>query len=184
LTTPKPEQKKQPFVKTPNPLLFLYTFLPTYKAEMTVLYGLLVHYYNANEGYAWPNEDTLAFYYGKTTRTTREHLKVLKECGLVSMKKVDGKWRYKPLTPLDDDQFFARFPDALAEKEAREKARDEERERVAVSMANLRAKKNGNEDISEPDIEDEVAVTEEVPPEIPVLDVEEDEEMRQLRDWL
>jgi DNA-binding transcriptional ArsR family regulator len=150
MNTPKPEQDKNTvfFVKTPNPLFFLYTYLPKYKAEMTTLYGLIVHHYNDKEGYAWPNVDTLALYYGKTERTTSDHLEVLREYGLVDAKKSGNKWHFKPITPLDGDEFFAKFPEAGVEQRKRLKARDAERIRSAENMAKRRAKMMGMDEVA------------------------------------
>ncbi|WP_314587910.1 helix-turn-helix domain-containing protein [Paenibacillus terrigena] len=128
------------FVKTPTGMLLRYPFLPDYKAEMTALYGLIVHYYNEREGYAWPNVDTLALHYGKAVQTTSAHLTVLEKYGLISVRTVGGKKRFVPNPPKDEQELFASFPEALAEYQRRLKARDDERQRSAENMARLRQK--------------------------------------------
>lgn len=126
------------FVRTPTDLLFHYTLLPEYKAEMTVLYGLILHFYNEKEGYAWPNVDTLALYYGKSERTTRSHLAKLEEYGLLRTRMDGSKKLFVPVPPKPEDEFFATFPEALTERQRRLKQRDEERRRSAVKMSRYR----------------------------------------------
>lgn len=130
------------FVKTPHALLFDYPFVNKYKAEYTVLYNYIVHYYNEKEGYAWPNVDTLALYYGKSVKTTSQHLQALYELGLIERTKVGMKYQYKPIQPLEGSAFYERFPEATINKQSRIKERDRERERAASNMARKRERAN------------------------------------------
>lgn len=142
----------QAFIKTPNPLLFLYPFHPDFKAEMATLYALITHYYNEDIGYAWPNIDTLAFYYGKSAKTTSAHLDALKSVGLIEIIERGQKKQFIPLKPIDNEaEFFAKFPEALAEYNKRNQAREEERKRSAEHMAKLRARQRGEIEQKAPD---------------------------------
>ncbi|AUM66384.1 hypothetical protein C0R09_18700 [Brevibacillus laterosporus] len=130
------------FVKTPHFMLFYYTFLPKYKAEMTTLYGLLTHYYNVEEGYAWPNVDTLAFHYGKTAKTTGEHLDVLEEYGLLRTHMDGAKKLFVPVDPVSSlEELFERYPEAEREYKRRLAGRDAERRRSADNMARMRERR-------------------------------------------
>ncbi|MFC4103616.1 helix-turn-helix domain-containing protein [Paenibacillus xanthanilyticus] len=127
------------FVKVPYELLFRYTLLPKYKAEMSTLYALLIHYFNVETGYAWPNVDTLALSYGKSVRTTSEHLAILEEYGLLSACYDGNKKLFRPLAPIEDEaEFYRQYPAAEAERKRRETVREVERKRSADNMARRR----------------------------------------------
>ncbi|MCG7318568.1 helix-turn-helix domain-containing protein [Brevibacillus laterosporus] len=73
---------------------------------MTALYGILTHYYNVEEGYAWPNVDTLVFHYGKNAKTTGEHLDILEEYGLLRTQMDCAKKLFVPVDPESSVEEF------------------------------------------------------------------------------
>lgn len=73
------------------------------------LYGLIVDYYNVDKGVAWPSLERLAVDYGKTSKTTGNHLKDLREVGLIL---IVGRGQYVPLEPLGEDEFYRAYPKA------------------------------------------------------------------------
>ncbi|WP_051591211.1 helix-turn-helix domain-containing protein [Bacillus sp. UNC438CL73TsuS30] len=108
-----------------------YVFMDGYKTEMNYLYALIVDYYNAKKGYAFPSQYTLAAYYGKAEKTVVQHLKVLKRVGLIEVVS-NGRGRvnhYKPLKPLSKEELFAKYPEAA---ERYEKV-IQDKERLAAS---------------------------------------------------
>lgn len=114
----KPFSKKKDayqrhFIKLPSDLRH-YVHHPQVKAEMMYLYALIVDYLNEDEfGYAFPNVDLLALDYGKTSRTTSDHLKVLRDIGLIEI--IDGTMHgkaYVPYEPLEKDDFYEKYPEA------------------------------------------------------------------------
>jgi replication initiation and membrane attachment protein DnaB len=114
-----------------------YVYLPKYKAEMSYLYALLVDFYNTNHGYAFPSEITLAFNYGKTEKTTAQHLGILEEYGLVKIIRTKGKVsKYIPIKPLPVNQLFEDYPIARDKYEERERKAVEERERNKENLRN------------------------------------------------
>jgi len=114
------------FIKLPSNIRH-YVNLADFKAEMMFLYALIVNYYDADLGYAFPSQDTLAIDYGKTPKTVRQHLSVLKKYELIQMGYIDKKAIYRPLLPLDDKTFFSKYPSAWKNYQAAIKKRDEER---------------------------------------------------------
>lgn len=112
------------FIKLPSDTLH-YIHHPRMSAEKLLLYALIVDYYNAKEGCAFPSIETLALRYGKTADTTSRHLDDLKSVQLIDF---EVKGYYVPLMPLKEDDFYSEFPeawDAYKKKAARSRARRE-----------------------------------------------------------
>jgi DNA-binding transcriptional ArsR family regulator len=136
----KRREEGKHFVKIPSELVHHYTYHPDFKAEHSYLYAIIVDYYNADEGYAYPNRDTLAMRYGKNPKTLDAHLAKLK--GLDLMKVVvreDGKNVYIPLEPLAENDFYLKYPEALEEYKRRLKYRDTERVKAKERMQKFRS---------------------------------------------
>jgi hypothetical protein len=109
--------------------LMAYVYLPEYKAELSVLYGIIAEYYNPDHGYAWPSIARLSLDYGKSERTTSEHLRILAKYGLIFKRRTQMGNRYVPLMPLNKDQLYAKYPEAEEALLSAEKRVDQERER-------------------------------------------------------
>lgn len=78
--------------------------------EKLYLYALIIDYYNAEDGFAFPSIETLAVKYGKAPDTTSKHVEDLKAAGLIDYPQ---KGHYIPLVPLSEDEFFKQFPKAF-----------------------------------------------------------------------
>ncbi|WP_096189991.1 helix-turn-helix domain-containing protein [Evansella halocellulosilytica] len=118
------------FIKLPSNLRW-YIFVPGYRAEYNYLYALIVDFFSAKKGYAYPSVLRLAREYGKTEKTTSTHLRALKDAGLIDYPE-DGRRYYVPLEPLSQEELFRVCPEAernyrkALEKEAAERERSAE----------------------------------------------------------
>lgn len=134
------------FEKTPQSLMFLYNFLPGYKAEMTTLYNYITHFYNEDEGYAWPNVDTLAFYLGCSGDKVSQMLTFMHDNEIIRVESDGAKKRFIPLPLIEDEAgFFARYPQAREEYEKRADKRNKERAKSAENMRKHRRRKKAQE---------------------------------------
>lgn len=107
-----------------------YIFIPEFRPEMCYLYALIVDWYNAKKGYAYPSIRKLSIRYGRNEKTTLEHLKVLEAVGLLDIEYREGDTNaYRPLHPLSKDEFFEVFPEAKEERERIEQERKEAKKR-------------------------------------------------------
>jgi DNA-binding MarR family transcriptional regulator len=133
-------QAEGTFIRLPSDLRN-YIYMPNFKAEMCYLYGLIVDYYNADWGYAFPSVNELAFAYGKSAKTTSEHLKVLEECGLIKRSRTTQNNIYIPYYPLSKNELFKKFPEAKANYEKALAKRDEEKERSKRNLEKYKSKR-------------------------------------------
>ncbi|MEE6133996.1 hypothetical protein [Priestia sp. GS2] len=142
----KPFSKKKDayqrnFIKLPSDLSH-YINHRKVKAEMFYLYALIIDYYNEDEfGYAFPNKDTLALKYGKTTRTTGDHLSILRDIGLIEI--IEGTIHgnaYVPYEPLTSEEFYERYPDAWDNYLESLRKLEESRKQASARMARYRDK--------------------------------------------
>jgi len=124
-----------------------YIYHPEMKAEMVFLYGIIVDFYNVEEGYAFPALTTLEMRYGKHRDTVSKHLFTLRKLGLIDfpVKEVKGKEHiadaaYVPLVPLDQSDFFTQSPEAFEMYQQSIKKRDEQRESGKKRINNWRSK--------------------------------------------
>lgn len=118
--------KEGTFIRVPTDIRN-YVYIDGYKAEMSYLYALIVDYYNAEMGYAFPSLYTLARDYGKAESTLCKHIEMLEKVELIQVKN-NGLGRvnfYRPLTPLPKEELFHKFPKAAQnyEKINKQKAR-------------------------------------------------------------
>lgn len=124
----KTKEQSGAFIRLPKELMD-YIYAPKYKAEMSTLYGLISNYYNAEYGYAFPNVLRLAREYGKTEKTTRNHLRVLQELGLIKITPTRGNNQYVPYVPLNRDELFNTYPEARERYKDALMAEDNEKKR-------------------------------------------------------
>ncbi|WP_404351642.1 helix-turn-helix domain-containing protein [Sutcliffiella horikoshii] len=117
----KLKENETKFIPLPSDIRH-YIHHPKITADMMYLYGLIVDYYNVNEGYAYPTLYTLEVSYGKVRDTISKHLDVLKDVGLIDFPE---KGTYFPLVPLPENEFFVRYPEANAAYKKALKRRDE-----------------------------------------------------------
>lgn len=133
------------YVKLPSGL-FNYVHVPGYKPEYSHLYSIIVDFYNANYGYAFPTEWQIAKVYGKSIKTVRHHLRQLERLGLILIIKNSRNKMYVPLKPLTKDQLFAECPEAerrllkIEEAEKQEYARESITREVIEEIAKQKAK--------------------------------------------
>ncbi|WP_226619745.1 helix-turn-helix domain-containing protein [Cytobacillus firmus] len=118
--------EKKNFTMVENSLWDLYTKLPKFNGFHIALYGRLRHRFNANYGYAFPSQISLAHDLGVGRKKIGEALKILEECGLVKIDNAPGFNNnnvYIVNDPIEsEEEFLATFSDALAtiEKNAAE----------------------------------------------------------------
>ncbi|AST93265.1 hypothetical protein BC6307_19380 [Sutcliffiella cohnii] len=103
-----PSENKATFIPLPSNALH-YVHHDRISAEKLLLYGLIIDYYNVEEGFAFPSIEKLAVRYGKSPDTTSRHLDDLKAVGLIDFPE---KGHYVPLTPLSEDEFYTEYPGA------------------------------------------------------------------------
>lgn len=109
-------------------------------ASRLYLYTLLIDYYNVTDGAAWPSHETLSVKSGISSRSMGGHLKDLEAVGLVNIPQ---KGRYVPLEPLDEDAFFAKFPNAWRNYQDTLKASEARKAEGHKRWAEYREKKHG-----------------------------------------
>ncbi|MGD6775240.1 hypothetical protein [Sutcliffiella horikoshii] len=117
----KLKETETKFIALPSDIRH-YIHHPKITADMIYLYGLVVDYYNVNEGYAYPTLYTLEVAYGKVRDTISKHLDVLKEVELIDFPE---KGMYFPLVPLPAEEFFVKYPEANEAYKSAIKKRDE-----------------------------------------------------------
>lgn len=137
--SPANEEEGRFFIPFPSDARH-YLYHPKMEPEYLFLYTLIIDYYNPEEGRAFPSLVLLEMVYKKHRDTVSKHLDILKEVGLIDFeRKQDG---YIPLEPLNQEEFFEKYPDAnrcyLNAIEKRDKQQAGSRER----MRKLR-KRNG-----------------------------------------
>lgn len=106
------EEEKMLFI--PNELRH-YVFLPDYKSEMSMLYGLIDHWTQFNgDDYAPLNINILAMYYGTSLETLNEHLRILEKYDLVIFAHLGNEENniFMPRYPLKPKDLFTKFPEA------------------------------------------------------------------------
>ncbi|MFD2923881.1 hypothetical protein [Halobacillus naozhouensis] len=118
------------FVKMPSDLMN-YVHVPGYKPQFNYLYTILVDFYNADMGYAYPTEYQLSRRYGvKAVKTIREHLRFLERVGLIKIVKPRANKVYVPYKPLTQAELFKRCPEASKSYNEFIQAETEEKKRT------------------------------------------------------
>lgn len=131
---------KGTFIMLPSDLKN-YVYIKGYRAEMSYLYALIIDYYNKEEGCAFPSIERLAREYGKSKRTTGEHLKKLQEVGLIAIiPRGNNTNAYIPYEPLPNDELFEQNPEAWDNYKQRLAELEEERKQSRIRLEEWRKK--------------------------------------------
>lgn len=88
-----------------------YVYHPKMSPAKLYTYAILIDLFNESKGYAFPSQESLAFYINVAPSTVGAHIKDLKEVGLLY---VPQRNQYIPLQPLSQKDFFEDFPEAKA----------------------------------------------------------------------
>ncbi|WP_255290746.1 helix-turn-helix domain-containing protein [Bacillus cereus] len=123
-----------------------YSYMTDYgiKDSAILMYQLIIDFYNTSKGRAFPSQYTLAMHSGKSIRSVVSTLKVLKDVGLIEIRRTGNgsNNEYRPLLPLEPVELFTRYPKALQRLIKNNAAVSEKRERDA---ARREQKKQANE---------------------------------------
>ncbi|SDW23355.1 hypothetical protein SAMN05518848_101737 [Paenibacillus sp. PDC88] len=97
----------------------LYLNLPDFNNNHIAVYDVLLHYLKC--GYAWPSMGDIQMEAGVGETTATSAIKTLRKYELIKSFLPNGKSRtYSVKVPIDDpDVFYAKYPEALAEREKR-----------------------------------------------------------------
>ncbi|WP_078390709.1 helix-turn-helix domain-containing protein [Shouchella patagoniensis] len=101
------------YAKMPTDLTH-YLYVPGFRGDLAYLYALIVDYYNADYGYAFPTQDQLALKTGKSTQSVRADMRRLKQAGLIRILTFEGRnnYGYVPLVPLGQAELWRECPEA------------------------------------------------------------------------
>lgn len=114
-----------------------YVHHPKMTPDMLFLYALIIDYYNVDEGFAFPAEETLSIDYGRATNTVSKHLDVLKKVGLIDFPE---KGHYVPLKPLSSAEFYAEFPEAWERYKTKYDSVNDRKEKARIRAQEWREK--------------------------------------------
>ncbi|GIP55262.1 helix-turn-helix domain-containing protein [Paenibacillus vini] len=131
----KPFEPARDYTKVPNAIFRLYTRLPDFKAEHALLYAYLCAQYNAEYGYAFPDTWDIMQALNCGERSVAGIKSVLVACGLIEVHRhpTYGNDVYIINAPItDEDEFYARFPEAAEHTEKRRVAMVQRRETGAL----------------------------------------------------
>jgi len=137
------------FLAIPNEVRKFYVKHPKIKPIHILVYGALLDYYSALEGYAYPTQDRLAADLGVSDRTVQSAIETLEEVGLIRAEKhpyFRNNVYYFEEPARSIEEFFARFPEARAYAEQDEVKRERRRRDKAEHLRKLR--ENEDEKIS------------------------------------
>lgn len=116
-------ENEKGFIKTPAKLMH-YTDMYPYgiTTEAMWVYQILIDWYNHDEGSAFPTQYTLARRIRKSVATVKKHISALRSVGLIEVhsRGIGRSNQYIPLTPLDKETMYERFPLAKAFTEEHE----------------------------------------------------------------
>lgn len=107
-----------------------YLYVPGFRGDLAYLYAVIVDYYNADYGYAYPTQDQLALKTGKSTQSVRDDMRRLEKAGLIRILSFEGRnnYGYVPLVPLSQAELWRECPEA-AEKYRKAVAKLDEEKR-------------------------------------------------------
>ena len=106
-----------------NSLKRVYTQHPKFNGNVRLIYELLLDYWNADYGYAFPDQWELARESGQSLSSIKRNINILKDLELIEVKKSPvGKknnvyYIKKPVTTLEE--FYRKFPDIEEESKKR-----------------------------------------------------------------
>lgn len=114
----KPFEPTTDYTKIHNALYRFYTRLPDFKPDHALLYIVLMSYWNAEFGYAFPTKVDLALMLNCGINKPARLTKVLEKYGLVTCVPRDRSlfgsndiyYVYEPITTLAD--FYDKYPEA------------------------------------------------------------------------
>lgn len=116
-----------------NSLKRIYTQHPKFNGNVRLVYEVLLDYWNAEYGYAFPDQWELALITGMSKSSIKNYLRVLQELELIEVGKsnIGNKLNnvYYIKQPINNlDEFFKKFPEAKENYEKRVKALEAEKE--------------------------------------------------------
>ena len=124
------------FVQIPNALTTYYNYFPHFNGNTMQVYAYLKRMSNDAYGYAFPTEIQAMEDLVMSDSTFSKHVKTLKKCGLVTVKKrKSGSFSnnvyfvHEPITSADE--FFRVYPEA-----------DEVRRKKAETIARIKKRKS------------------------------------------
>lgn len=107
------------FTQVPNAVSRHYNYYPQFNGNTSNVYAVILSYFNADYGYAFPTQLQLAQAVNMTEKTVGKHVKVLAEVGLINVHK-NGRYGNQYYTfnkPIEHaDSFFDKFPTAAEAK--------------------------------------------------------------------
>lgn len=115
-----------------NSLKRVYTQHPKFNGNVRLIYELLLDHWNAEYGYAFPDQWELARESGQSLSSVKRNIKVLKDLDLIVVRKspIGRKnnvyYLKKPVTSLDE--LYRKFPEIEEESKERIAKIDAERE--------------------------------------------------------
>lgn len=131
-----PYEISRNYIKSPNSLRRIYLQHPKFNGNCLIIYELLLEYWNADTGYAFPNVWQLAYSSGLSESSVKTCIKKLIELDLIEKdkSKVAHNNVYIPKKPVETlEELFEKFPEAalhhekhvqqLRESEMKSKAR-------------------------------------------------------------
>ncbi len=139
----KTQEGSGAFVKYPLDLL-QYRHHPKFKKGAETVYMLIVHYYNADRGCAYPSMALLAADCATTDSTIDTHIKSLEELELIKVVRRHSGNLYIPYVPLDREAFFAKYPQVEEKYNKRYKKYEDKKVQKAKYIMEL----NSTQDIS------------------------------------
>jgi|SRR5699024_597767 len=114
-----------------------YVYHPKMSPAKLYTYAILIDLFNENKGYAFPSQESLAFYINVAPSTISTHIKDLKEVGLLFNPQRN---QYIPLQPLSQEDFFEDFPEAKRAYIERMELRDSRQRGAAERLQEYREK--------------------------------------------
>ena len=102
------------------------------------LFALIIDYYNEDLGYAFPSRERLSVDYGKTSKTTGNHLRDLEKAGLI---EIPARGKYVPLEPLSEKEFYETYPKAWTNYKKSYQNFEKRREADLARLRRFRASK-------------------------------------------
>lgn len=112
-----------------------YVYHPKMTPAKLYTYAILIDLFNENKGYAFPSQESLAFYINVSPTTINTHIRDLKAVGLLY---VPIRNQYIPLQPLSQEEFFEDFPEAKKVYLEKLKFRDSRQNDAAMRLKEYR----------------------------------------------
>jgi DNA-binding MarR family transcriptional regulator len=136
------------FLAIPNEVRKFYVKHPKIKPIHILVYGALLDYYSALEGYAYPTQDRLAADLCVSKPTVQTALETLEEVRLIRAEKhpyFGNNVYYFEEPARSIEEFFARFPEAREYAEQDEEKRERRRRENAEYKRKWEERRRENE---------------------------------------